>query len=355
MHPNHDFLVRNCLGVIVMVLSTGLLVGLVSGAGPADASEPSEAPEPAQMVDSGSWYSRQRWPHDGKPYESQNFVVYSDTASLEAKQAVAEVGEDVLAETIAEMGVDPNEMFRFPDGQDKIHIYAYHDHYPQNWGMRAYYGGLIAWSLDHEKRDTDPDLYASVVKHELVHVVESLLKGRDAIEGYRVETWFSEGLAEALTGGTSGGAVRDLDHMNHLVAEYGRLSPVTYKSDSPDWDPVAFWHYHYPMSQLAVEYLMDTDGLGRSPQDVTNLFLDMAGGPQWPQEGTDFTTAFENRMGISVSDYGEQFFGLMDGYLPEGETSTMPIIPVGIALLLTAAAGLFTWHTRSHRRSNNPA
>ncbi len=38
------------------------------------------------------------------------------------------------------------------------------------------------------------------------------------------------------------------------------------------------------------------------PQDVANLFLDVAGGPQWPQEGDDFATAFENRMGLSVTN-----------------------------------------------------
>ncbi len=52
-----------------------------------------------------------------------------------------------------------------------------------------------------------------MLNHELVHVVESLVKGRDAGDGYRVPTWFSEGLAEALAGGTSGGSITDLGYI----------------------------------------------------------------------------------------------------------------------------------------------
>ena len=33
------------------------------------------------LVYSGSWYSREKWPHDGNPYESPNFIIYSDAAS----------------------------------------------------------------------------------------------------------------------------------------------------------------------------------------------------------------------------------------------------------------------------------
>ena len=105
------------------------------------------------MVDSGSWYSRVEWPHDGNPYESWNFLVYSDAAGREARQSVAEIGKELLTELAAEFGIVGDEMFRFPPGQDKIHIFAYKNRYPQAWGARAYYGGLVIWSLDHNKRD----------------------------------------------------------------------------------------------------------------------------------------------------------------------------------------------------------
>ena len=272
------------------------------------------------MVDSGSWYSRVQWPHDGDPYESQNFMVYSDAANQEARQAVAEIGEELLAELIAEFGI-AKDMFRFPPGQDKIHIYAYKNRYPQAWGARGYYAGLIIWSLDHEKRDTDLNTYLPVAKHELVHVVEALLKGRDVADmtvDTMVHVWFSEGFAEAVVGGTLEGAVKDLDYLNHLTAKYGKLSPISFIHDGMvgDWSktetPRARTEYHYPMYRLAVEYLMDADGFGKSPQDLAGIFMDIA-------DGSDFRTAFENRVGISQEDYEEQFFDLMNDYLPESD------------------------------------
>ncbi len=331
-----------------LILGVAIL-GLVPGCAQASSHtpEPSQTPQPAQMVDSGSWYSRQRWPHDGNPYESQNFIVYSDAASQEARQAVAEVFEEVLAELIAQFGIVKDEMFRFPPGQDKIDIYAYKNRYPQAWGARAYYGGLIVWSLDHNKQDTDLDNYMPIVKHELVHVVDSLLKGRDVANiapggGVRVELWFSEGLAEAVTGGagTQGSAIRDLEHLNYLTAKYGQLSPIAFESDpqvealySEEELGSAYVEYHYPMYQLAVEYLLDADGFGKSPRDVTYIFTDIA-------EGANFSTAFENRMGISLTDYEVQFFDLMDDYLVEESGTFIRIKRMSLTWLALTAGSL---------------
>jgi hypothetical protein len=74
------------------------------------------------MVDSGSWYRQFHWPHDGHPWETEHFVVYSDGASLKARQRLAALAEEVLVEVIDEMGVDPATMFRFPASQDRIDI-----------------------------------------------------------------------------------------------------------------------------------------------------------------------------------------------------------------------------------------
>jgi len=158
------------------------------------------------MVDSGSWYSRVQWPHDGNPYVRQNFAVYGDAASPEAIRSAAEIGEEILAELVAEFGIDADKMFRFHPDQNKIHIYVYKNRYPQIWGARAYYGGFVIWSLDHGRRPADLEFYKKTAKHELVHVVEALLKGRDVINmtiESMVHVWFSEGFGEVFTGGTT--------------------------------------------------------------------------------------------------------------------------------------------------------
>jgi hypothetical protein len=309
-------ILRNLIGILFILLTAGCRSVLQEENQSSDISE--------TLVDSGSWYSREKWPHDGKPYESPNFIIYSDAASLESREELAGIAEGLLAELIIEFGIDPQEMLRYPPGQDKIHIYSYKEYYPKQWGMRAYYGGIIAWSLDHEYRNINLGSYKPVLKHELVHVIESLLKGRDVANmspNVRTHAWFSEGLAEAVAGGTSASPVRGQERLDNLIAQYGKLNPIAYKTDGVlnealETHPMIGFDYYYPMSQLAVEYLLDADGLGKSLFEVRDIFLDMA-------EGMDFSTAFETHMGISVQAYEDDFFSLMDGYLSRGMISIL--------------------------------
>lgn len=163
----------------MLVLVGGLVVGFASAC--SDTSSPLEAAAPAQMVGDGSWYFKNQWPHDGEPYESASFIVYSDAASLDARQRLARLAEDVLAETVIGMGIDPDTVFRFPPGQDKIDLYANRYNEP-DWGggARGYYAGLIIWSFDHEaeERPLDEESVRPVLKHELVHVPRTLLTSR---------------------------------------------------------------------------------------------------------------------------------------------------------------------------------
>jgi hypothetical protein len=265
--------------------------------------------------------------------------VYSDGASLEARQRLASLAEEVLVEVVEEMGVDPHTMFRFPANQDKIDLYANRYNVLEGGGARAYYAGVIIPSFDHEagQDDTDVKSVRLTLEHELVHVVEALLKGRytgnvAVSDPRRMPTWFSEGTAEALSGGTTGGAPRTLDQVDGLIAEYGRINPISWRVDLPLSESVlrSYPNYYYPMAQLAVEYLLDADGLGRSPADLAGVMVDMG-------DGASFASAFEARVGISEFDYEAQFFALMDTYLPQSE---FPLLAIGMGLLSLLAAGL---------------
>jgi hypothetical protein len=293
------------------------------------------------MVHSGSWYVREQWPHDGHPYESEHFVVYSDGASLEARQRLAALAEEVLLEVVDEMGVDPATMFRFPADQEKIDLYANRYNVVEGGGARGYYAGVIIWSFDYEGggESTDVGSVRVALKHELVHVVEALLKGNyvgDIPVGdpRRMPVWFSEGTAEALSGGSTGGAPRTLDRVNDLIAEYGRINPIAWRVDFPPSESVlrAYSNYYYPMAQLAVEYLLDPKGLGKSPEDLAAVMLDMG-------NGVSFAAAFESRMGISESDYEAQFFARMDTYLSQSE---FPFEAVALGLVSLLAAGVMS-------------
>ena len=314
MNKNKSRILQHLIGILVILLTAGCR-GLLPG-------ENQSLDNAENMVDSGSWYSRMEWPHDGEPYESPNFIIYSDAASLEARQDLASIAEDLLVELITEFEIDPEEMFRFPPGQNKIHIYTYKNYFPKQWGMRAYYGGVIAWSLDHKKRETRLGFYQPVLKHELVHVIESLLKGRDVANispSIRTQAWFSEGLAEAVSGGTSGTQVNGLEYLEILTDQYGNLNPIAYKTDGllnevHETHPMIGFEYYYPMSQLAVEYLLAPNGQGKTLSDVRDIFLAMGA-------GEDFSAAFEKNLGISVESYEADFFNLMDEYLGRGPVS----------------------------------
>ncbi len=95
---------------------------------------------------------------------------------------------------------------------------------------------------------------------------------------------------------------------NELRQKYGSsLNPIKmHLYDYPDVDGMIF--YYYPMFQLAVEYLVDVNGHGKSFNDIKNLFMDV-------RVGVPFQTAFKNRLGMSVSEYEVQFFDLMNNYL----------------------------------------
>jgi hypothetical protein len=301
-------LMRQMVLCIVFAISLQLM-------GCGDASDSSNSTVPSGnsnngRVRGGSWYvTGFQWPHDGEPFESDHFVIYSDGASEVAKQTLAQLAEETFTD-IKNLFELSNDVFLYPPGQDKIDIYAYRDHFPQSWGGWAYYGGLLIYSLDHPERQafghTEPQIYNPTLMHEMMHVVESLLKGDN--EPNLVDVWLTEGLAEAVSGGTAGGSVTDLTTMNELVEAYGSLNPIAmHRYEYPDIELVAYYYY-YPMFQLAVEYLIDESGHGKTMNDFKNLFLDV-------RNGVAFPAAFENRFGMRLSEYENGFFDLMTDYL----------------------------------------
>ena len=65
---------------------------------------------------------------------------------------------------------------------------------------------------------------------------------------------------------------------------------------------------YYPMFELAVEYLLDEKGLGKTFLDVKNMYKDML------LTGS-FAISFQKFMGISLKYYEDNFFDLIEEFL----------------------------------------
>lgn len=310
--------------VRVEMVVVALCAVVASGCGETTDDTPVQA---AQTVDEGSWYVHQRWPHDGSPVESEHFVVYSDAAGVEARLELLEAAERGLEAVTDRMAVDPGTSFAAGDGAEKIDIYAYHGYEPANWGARAYPDGLIVWSPDHPLRQGRINGLEATLRHELVHVIQWRVAG---VDGGEVPTWFLEGLPEAISGGTAGGAIRSRARLEQLTGRYGRIVPVSVHSYSQITGPETGERFYYPMFQLAVEYLTDSDGLGRSMSDSTAVLIDVAA-------GVPFDVAFADRMGIAPEVYAAEFFDRMAAYLPAHRSPVFS--PVGFALFSLLVIG----------------
>ena len=274
------------------------------------------------MVDSGSWYETgfTPWPHDGNPYESEHFVIYSDAASMEARQLLAQICEEVFTAITDKLGITDLSVLQFPpDRNNKIHIYAYYNYNPMSWGGQAYYGGYLIYSPDHPVRtewgQTAPENYVPLVKHEMMHVIQTLLLGNND-ESY-LYSWFAEGIAIEISDDEFYSEelfytkINTQAEFDNLISTYGQRNPVAIRHswDMPNDIPAIGKLYYYPMYWLALRFITDPAGLGGSFNDVREVLLDGT-------RGITFNTSLENRFGISQSEFENQFFDLMNDYLP---------------------------------------
>jgi hypothetical protein len=129
--------------------------------------------------------------------------------------------------------------------------------------------------------------------------------------------WFREGIAVYV------GCVEDtgwdtIDYLSELeswISENwhvpGEGNPIAIHQFE-DFPPGADLHEYYRFFELAMRYLLDQRGEGKSYQDVLNVFYDI-------RNGREFTVSFEDHFGISVDIFQEEFYGRMRAYLSGGE------------------------------------
>jgi hypothetical protein len=208
------------------------------------------------------------------------------------------------------------------DSSTKITIYSSHDFSRNNMAFRF---GFLLYGLESEFFSRwfggDParlrEWYQKDVKHETMHVIQFWLLGHDRYTHYEYgiswpEFWFSEGIAEYISGG-SFTPIETMDQVNAWLQDPDHINPVSIlRHDSSPVDDSRIGEY-YPMFGLAVRYLLDENGLGRTFLDVKAMFSDM-------QNTESFRASFETFMGITVEYYEENFFDLIADFLNQTDS-----------------------------------
>ena len=258
----------------------------------------------------GLWtiYTPYNWAHDGQPYSSIYCIVYSDEASYEMKQQMAEIADERFRQIMQLFNFNNLSDFRYPPGNNKIEIYINRNH-SENIAW-AYWGGFI---ITIRSSDIIGHWYNYVVyttRHELTHIFEFLIEGREVLG---IDVWFKEGIAVHVgcVEDTGWQTIQNLSELELWISQNqnipGQGNPVKIHQIE-DFPQGADWHQYYRFFELAMRYLLDNKGMGKSYRHVLNLFYDM-------RDGKSFPVSFQNHFGISLSDYEAEFYDRMRTYL----------------------------------------
>ena len=122
-----------------------------------------------------------------------------------------------------------------------------------------------------------------------------------------LETWLIEGLAEYVSGGASPPITSHDDVDSWRVADE-HTNPISVHR----WIDYPVPHErvaeYYPMFGLAVKYLLDPQGHGKTLMDMKAFLLDLSAGHYF------CTEVFENHFGMTIEHYENHFFELMADY-----------------------------------------
>jgi len=291
-----------------------ILLSLASASGGCqpDAVSPPDPPDDPEAT-TGSWviHTPFDWTHDGNPHPGTYVTVYSDAASHAMKKRLAEIADEEFDQILALFDFQDLSDLRYPPGSSSIDVYLNRNH-PEsvNW---AYWAGFIITIRSSEISGSWVAYTVYTVRHEMTHEFEFLIEGRG---GLGTDVWFREGLAVHVgcLEYPDWQTIRSLVELeawidqNQSVPGGGNPVGIHQHADFPEG---ADWHQYYRLFELAVTYLLDEAGMGRSYQDVLALFYDV-------RAGVSFSESFEDRFGIALNAFEAEFFQRARAYLDAG-------------------------------------
>lgn len=245
--------------------------------------------------------------HDNRIYETMHFLVYSDEANDSTKIQFAELAEEAYTELKPFFHIPTNYNFDIlmNDPYTKIQIICNKSD-PRS--QRSFVYGFMLYTLDSPYNFATTENFYREVKHELTHVFQMYLDGSSR---HYPNGWFREGLAEYAADGGFFPPVNSLSQFKSLqyLLDGHRIHPLKIRWSQLVGQPGELHAAAYAMSGLAIRYLLDPLGYGKSILDIRRLFSLLK------DDGHPFESAFQECMGISVKDYENNFYDLMNGYL----------------------------------------
>jgi hypothetical protein len=261
-----------------------------------------------------------RYPNDNRILESTHFMVYSDGSSDDVKVIYAKMAEESLAElfhTFAVVNTDALSL-NFADSGSKINIFSIKD---ANHDQMAFRFGFILYgqdSDDYQRWGSDDFWFRREVKHETMHVLQWLfgLDPQGRVAEPWPEVWFTEGISEYISGGAFA-PITNLGQWEQWRSISGHTNPIAIHQWADFTIPYGRTGEYYPAFSLAVRYLLDSRGLGRTPLDVKAMYADMV-------SSGSFAEPFARTFGMTVEEYEDHFPELIVDYLSRTGVSIAP-------------------------------
>jgi hypothetical protein len=245
------------------------------------------------------------WTHDNRVLETNNFLVFSDASTDDAKIRLGDEAEQDLAE-IKQLFQITSQELGILDLNSKVTIYSSKRRF-SNYNQAAGSTGFIIYAFDSpyylEYTEEEKLNHLKVIKHEATHVCQSLMGGSFIL----VPTWFTEGLAEYVCGGsfTPITTWQRVEKWRQYPDHINPISIIDFNDFPVEYNRIGEYYAYFG---LAIRYLMDSRGLGKTPVDIKWMFFDIAA-------GMTFNDAFKTHMGIPIEYFRENYYGLMKEYL----------------------------------------
>jgi len=248
--------------------------------------------------------------HDCYTYVSEHFTVYSDGSSMESKQQLSEISEEVFSQLVDEFCIiNIEKELQFTEDYT---YYIYAEKYIEPIQAMGFRNGFFIGAIDCITIPNYPQIYwyRSIVKHELIHTFQFTLTNclKNSLCPEWLGFWFREGQAHLMSDAGDDTYITSLEQFYEWYDVEGHVNPISIHrwSDFPD---TSLYRDYYCIFATSYAYLVDTtNGYGADIKDIKELF-------QLMKNGYGFEEAFQISLGISVDWYRDNFFTLMEDYL----------------------------------------